>query len=147
MRSAFACRWSLFSASCYSDLLRSLDGGCARRAASVWSFGDNSNGALGIATPLADAYEPTRVPSLPSDVASVAAGHYHSLAVTARGDLWAWGRNEEGQLGRDAAAHRFAAFLFHVLVTAILSSLTCLSPRFILCSIHDLYCDCNFSAN
>lgn len=72
----------------------------------MWSFGDNSNGALGIATPLADAYEPTRVTSLPSDVASVAAGHYHSLAVTARGDLWAWGRNEEGQLGRDAAAHR-----------------------------------------
>ncbi|XP_042427904.1 secretion-regulating guanine nucleotide exchange factor-like [Zingiber officinale] len=106
MRCASAYLRSHFSASSHSDLLRSLDGGGARRAASVWSFGDNSNGALGIATPLADGYEPTRVPSLPSDVASVAAGHYHSLAVTARGDLWAWGRNEEGQLGRHAAAHR-----------------------------------------
>ncbi|RZR79401.1 hypothetical protein BHM03_00005118 [Ensete ventricosum] len=81
--------------------------GGAWRAASVWSFGDNSNGALGLPAPLADAYEPTRVPSLPSDVAAVSAGHYHSLAVTASGEVWAWGRNEEGQIGRHAAAPRF----------------------------------------
>ncbi|XP_042421249.1 ultraviolet-B receptor UVR8-like [Zingiber officinale] len=129
MRCASAYFRSHFSASSHSDLLRSLDGGGARRAASVWSFGDNSNGALGIATPLADGYEPTRVPSLPSDVTSVAAGHYHSLAVTARGDLWAWGRNEEGQLGRHAAAHRVTwsqpekvAGVDHVGVTAAFAS-------------------------
>ncbi|XP_064948946.1 ultraviolet-B receptor UVR8-like [Musa acuminata AAA Group] len=80
--------------------------GGAWRAASVWSFGDNSNGALGLSAPLADAYEPTRVPSIPSDVAAVAAGHYHSLAVTASGEVWAWGRNEEGQIGRHATAPR-----------------------------------------
>nr|CAD1831397.1 unnamed protein product [Ananas comosus var. bracteatus] len=42
-----------------------------------------------------------RVPSLPSSaIASLAAGHYHSLAVAADGHLWSWGRNAESQLGR-----------------------------------------------
>ncbi|KAJ1703470.1 hypothetical protein LUZ63_003249 [Rhynchospora breviuscula] len=67
---------------------------------SVWSFGDNTNGALGLPAPLSDAYEPTKVPELPSNITQVAAGHYHSLAVTSEGEVWAWGRNEEGQLGR-----------------------------------------------
>lgn len=80
-------------------------GGC-RRFASVWSFGDNSNGALGISSPLLDAYEPTKVLLLPATVTKVAAGHYHSLAVNADGDVWAWGRNEEGQLGRGFYAPR-----------------------------------------
>ncbi|WOK95262.1 hypothetical protein Cni_G03969 [Canna indica] len=101
---------SLLSISGYPGIAGSrIGGGCgggASRAASVWSFGDNSNGALGLPAPLADAYEPSRVPLVPSDVTSVAAGHYHSLAVTAAGDVWAWGRNEEGQLGRHAAAPR-----------------------------------------
>ncbi|OAY76025.1 putative E3 ubiquitin-protein ligase HERC6, partial [Ananas comosus] len=68
---------------------------------SVWSFGDNSNGAVGGLPPLVDAYEPLRVPSLPSfAIASLAVGHYHSLAIAADGHLWSWGRNAESQLGR-----------------------------------------------
>lgn len=68
----------------------------------VLSFGDGSHGALGISgTGMGmDAYEPTIVPNLPSDVSFVSAGHYHSLAVTSGGEIWAWGRNEEGQVGR-----------------------------------------------
>lgn len=74
------------------------------------SFGDGSHGALGLPSSLiglgGDAYEPTPVPGLPSDVCSVSAGHYHSLAVTAQGEVWAWGRNHEGQLGRGLLAPR-----------------------------------------
>ncbi|KAL8510662.1 hypothetical protein ACS0TY_017471 [Phlomoides rotata] len=70
----------------------------------VMSFGDGAQGALGLAdSPIglgSDAYEPTPVPCLPPDVCSVAAGHYHSLAVTSQGHVWAWGRNNESQLGR-----------------------------------------------
>ncbi|KAH7861626.1 hypothetical protein Vadar_028592 [Vaccinium darrowii] len=70
----------------------------------VMSFGDGSQGALGLPTSAVgmggDAYEPTPIPGLPSDVCSISAGHYHSLAVTRQGDVWAWGRNVEGQLGR-----------------------------------------------
>ncbi|XP_039123897.1 ultraviolet-B receptor UVR8 [Dioscorea cayenensis subsp. rotundata] len=76
------------------------------RGFSVWSFGDASNGALGLDSPMLDAYEPSRVDSLPESVVAVAAGHYHSLAVTAEGEIWAWGRNEEGQLGRGGVAQR-----------------------------------------
>ncbi|EOA13345.1 hypothetical protein CARUB_v10026379mg [Capsella rubella] len=74
----------------------------------VMSFGDGSHGALGLSSSSSipgmgmDAYEPTAVSNLPSDVSSISAGHYHSLAVTSSGGIWAWGRNNEGQLGRIA---------------------------------------------
>ncbi|CAN6680353.1 hypothetical protein ACFX13_018745 [Malus domestica] len=78
--------------------------------AAVMSFGDGNHGALGLPTSLmglgVDAYEPIRVPSLPPDVTSVAAGHYHSLAVTSQGQLWAWGRDLEAQLGRGLPSPR-----------------------------------------
>lgn len=68
------------------------------------SFGDGSHGALGLplahlSGPGSDSYEPTRVPGLPSDIANVSAGHYHSLALTSQGQVWSWGRNKEFQLG------------------------------------------------
>ncbi|KAH6775468.1 Regulator of chromosome condensation family protein [Perilla frutescens var. hirtella] len=76
----------------------------------VMSFGDGTHGALGLhSLPLglgADAYEPTPIPRLPPDVCSVAAGHYHSLAVTSEGHVWAWGRNTESQLGRSPLTPR-----------------------------------------
>ncbi|KAK3002627.1 hypothetical protein RJ639_020468, partial [Escallonia herrerae] len=85
--------------------------GLSRRSMStVMSFGDGSHGALGLPTSLvgmgSDSYEPTPIPGLPSDVSSIAAGHYHSLAVTSRGQVWAWGRNNEAQLGRGLLSTR-----------------------------------------
>lgn len=71
----------------------------------VMCFGDASQGAVG--SPIGvglDAYEPTPVAALPSDVVSVHAGHYHSLALTSLGEVWAWGRNNEAQLGRGLSA-------------------------------------------
>lgn len=85
-------------------------GGSSRWMSSntVMSFGDGSQGALGLPTLLmgSDSYEPTPVPGLPSDVSSLAAGHYHSLAVTSQGHLWAWGRNNESQLARPLLSPR-----------------------------------------
>ncbi|CAK9151815.1 unnamed protein product [Ilex paraguariensis] len=76
----------------------------------VMSFGDGSHGALGLPPSLigmgSHAYEPTPIPGLPPDVSSVAAGHYHSLAVTSQGEVWAWGRNHEAQLGRGPLSPR-----------------------------------------
>lgn len=76
------------------------------RAGAVYGFGDNSHGAVGQPAPAADVYVPTPVPSLPPSVAGVAAGHYHSLAVSDAGEVWAWGRNDEDQLGRGLHAPR-----------------------------------------
>ncbi|MQM02462.1 hypothetical protein Taro_035225, partial [Colocasia esculenta] len=86
----------------------SRDGAGTPRASAVLSFGDNSMAALGLPFPLREAYEPTRVPSLPCHISSIAAGHYHSLAVTSSGEVWAWGRNDEGQLGRGFSTPRDA---------------------------------------
>ncbi|KAL3631518.1 hypothetical protein CASFOL_024502 [Castilleja foliolosa] len=76
----------------------------------VMSFGDGSQGALGLAaSPMGlgfDAYEPTPITGLPPDVCGVAAGHYHSLAVTSQGHIWSWGRNSESQLGRSHISPR-----------------------------------------
>ncbi|MBA0653181.1 hypothetical protein Goklo_020382 [Gossypium klotzschianum] len=81
-----------------------------RWMSTVMSFGDGSQGALGlpdsVTGPRGDAYEPARVLGLPSDITSISAGHYHSLAIDSRGGLWAWGRNQESQLGRDPLAPR-----------------------------------------
>ena len=84
-------------------------------SAVVMSFGDGSQGAVGLPTSTTghggDAYEPTRVPGLPSDVTSVSAGHYHSLALTSQAQLWAWGRNNEAQLGRGSLDPRLVSIL------------------------------------
>lgn len=78
------------------------------REARVLSFGDGSQGALGHTDCFGgDFYDPEEVEGLPSDIVSVGAGHYHSLAVTEAGDLWAWGRNSEGQLGQRSIDSRF----------------------------------------
>ncbi|GAU42337.1 hypothetical protein TSUD_242340 [Trifolium subterraneum] len=75
-----------------------------RWMSTVMSFGDGSHGALGLPTTTVgigvDSYEPTPIPSLPSDILTIHAGHYHSIATTSQGHLWAWGRNNEAQLGR-----------------------------------------------
>jgi alpha-tubulin suppressor-like RCC1 family protein len=72
----------------------------------VYSFGDGNFGALGLQGEgiLEDDYTPTAVSSLPLETVGIAAGHYHSFAITAGGRLWAWGRNKEGQLGRAGAS-------------------------------------------
>ncbi|XP_022846121.1 ultraviolet-B receptor UVR8-like isoform X1 [Olea europaea var. sylvestris] len=76
----------------------------------VMSFGDGSHGALGLPMsqtgPGFDAYEPTPVSGLPPYVSTISAGHYHSLAVTSEGHVWAWGRNYEAQLGRGSLSPR-----------------------------------------
>ncbi|HEX4126751.1 MAG TPA: MBG domain-containing protein [Acidimicrobiales bacterium] len=65
----------------------------------VYSFGDNTDGALGIGT-TTDADVPT-VATLPGGVTptEVAGGGDHSLAIASNGLLFAWGLNTNGQLG------------------------------------------------
>lgn len=95
-----------------------------KSSSTVLSFGDGSSGALGLPTAVSvmgsDSYEPTPVPGLPSDVSAVAAGHYHSLAVTSQGQLWAWGRNNEAQIGRGLNSPRFLPFLLDYLLYSAL---------------------------
>lgn len=64
----------------------------------VWTWGENTLGQLGIGT--TDYYKnsPVQVQGL-TDVKSVAGGGLHSLALTRDGTVWSWGYNSAGQLG------------------------------------------------
>src|SRR5204863_9622206 len=64
----------------------------------VWAWGDNGSGQLGIARTSSSAV-PVQVRGL-QDVTAIATGlGYHNLALDQAGTVWAWGANQLGQLG------------------------------------------------
>lgn len=72
---------------------------------SVWSWGSNDKGQLGLGHNT-DNNVPTCV-ALPTGtvIDEVSAGN-HSLALQSNGALWAWGKNDMGQLGDDTTSDR-----------------------------------------
>lgn len=70
----------------------------------VWAWGDNGGGQLGNGT-TTDSTTPIQVPGLTNIVAIAAGGSgNHSLALKNDGTVWAWGRNDLGQLGATTTA-------------------------------------------
>jgi alpha-tubulin suppressor-like RCC1 family protein len=67
----------------------------------LYVCGFGSQGQLGLAQGLtSNKYEPTLVKSLlGKNIAMVAAGSNHSLALTSRSDVFSCGHNAKGQLG------------------------------------------------
>jgi alpha-tubulin suppressor-like RCC1 family protein len=75
---------------------------------SVWAWGPNDHGELGLgpdAITGASFPQPNQIPGL-SDAIAVAAGQDHSLALRADGTVWAWGANDFGQLGDGTTSER-----------------------------------------
>jgi len=67
---------------------------------SVWSWGEGAGAYLGHGEDRSDQLLPKKVEALAGQrVAAVAAGVTHSLALTADGAVWSWGRGRECQLG------------------------------------------------
>lgn len=64
----------------------------------VWAWGYNNYGQLGNGTYISGTCVPLQDSSL-SNVSSIAAGFFHSLAVKNDGTVWAWGSNSYGELG------------------------------------------------
>ncbi len=73
-----------------------------RSDGSVWAWGSNAFGQIGVDSVTASA-TPVRVVGL-SGVVAIAAGGAHSLALKADGSVWAWGSNAGGQLGVNSLA-------------------------------------------
>jgi len=81
-----------------------------RQDGTVWAWGSNRYGQLGDGT-RTDATRPVQVKGAVgvgflSGVAAIAAGESHAVAVKADGAVWAWGRNQSGQLGDGSTVDR-----------------------------------------
>ena len=71
----------------------------------VWSWGYNAYGELGIYTNanVSAKATPGRITNL-VNVVALAAGEFHSLALKADGTVWAWGYNNDFQIGNSNKA-------------------------------------------
>ena len=86
------------AAGSYHSLFLKSDG-------SVWSFGYNLDGELGLGSSPGYTNLPQKVVS--SNVTAVAAGNYHSLLRKSDGSLWMMGYNGSGQLGDGAYTNHY----------------------------------------
>jgi len=80
-----------------------------RSDGTVWSWGSNSNGELGISS-ISEGFTPAQVRGL-SGVVAVGAGFSHSLALRADGTVWTWGSplGTPGSLGTGMGRDRVPA--------------------------------------
>jgi len=68
----------------------------------LWSWGINTNGQLGINAPTGLVYSsPVQIGSL-TNWAMVSGNYYSAFAIRTDGTLWGWGLNQAGQLGNGA---------------------------------------------
>ncbi|MCL2503780.1 MAG: hypothetical protein FWE94_04115, partial [Coriobacteriia bacterium] len=65
---------------------------------SLWAWGWNDYGQLGDGT-TANRSAPVQVGGAADNWQAMGGGWYHSLGIKSDGSLWAWGRNDYGQLG------------------------------------------------
>jgi alpha-tubulin suppressor-like RCC1 family protein len=64
----------------------------------LWAWGSNNYGQLGDGTTV-DKLSPVPIEETDTDWGEIASGWNHSLAQKSNGELFAWGRNDAGQLG------------------------------------------------
>ena len=70
---------------------------CVDEQGTVWGFGSNGFGQLGLENNRNQNYSPQKMPSIPP-VQSIACGGLHILLITNNSDLWSVGNNIYGQL-------------------------------------------------
>ena len=75
----------------------------------LWTFGIGTNGQLGLGIAVGDKSAPTLVlrfsHDLETKIVMVAAGAFHSMALTANGDVYTWGSTKHGVLGHHNGDH------------------------------------------
>ncbi|MEU7023836.1 Ig-like domain repeat protein [Streptomyces sp. NPDC046203] len=80
----------------------------------VYAWGDNTFGGLGDGT-TTQRNEPVRT-QLPAgaDAVAIAAGNFHSLALTSDGRIFAWGLNSRGEVGDGTTTDRLTPVAVHL---------------------------------
>jgi hypothetical protein len=79
------------SASGYTNLALKSDG-------TVWAWGSNQYGQLGIGSAATDVLTPTKINGL-SGIRSIIAGNFACYAIGSDGSAWSWGSDFQGSLG------------------------------------------------
>jgi alpha-tubulin suppressor-like RCC1 family protein len=92
-----------------------------RSDGTVWAWGDNSHGELGVGT-VVDSNVPVQVHTL-TGVIAIAAGQDHALALTSAGKVYAWGLGSDGQVGDGL----FSSSASPVAVTGLSSGVTAIA--------------------
>ena len=64
----------------------------------LWTWGYNFYGQLGVGD-TTNRHAPAKVSVNGQKIVAVAAGFWHTAAITESGELWTWGHNGQGQLG------------------------------------------------
>jgi alpha-tubulin suppressor-like RCC1 family protein len=77
----------------------------AKSDGTVWAWGSRTYGRLGTGPGQTDIHSPTQVSGLANAVAA-AAGQYHSLVLKSDGTVWAFGRNQYGEVGDGTTTER-----------------------------------------
>jgi alpha-tubulin suppressor-like RCC1 family protein len=75
-----------------------------RSDGTVWGCGLNNVGQIGDGTSGTNRSLPTQVVGLPANIVQVLASSQSSYALTADGEVYAWGRNQYGNLGNGTAS-------------------------------------------
>lgn len=73
-------------------------------SSTMWVWGSNANGQLGITGTATDGFRPRQVGTATDNWLTIAAGDAHTLAIKGDQTLWAWGDNTNGQLGNGSSA-------------------------------------------
>src|SRR5262249_51091239 len=81
----------------YAHSLARRDGG------TLWAWGNNSNGQLGDGTNTAQPFPFQVDPANLTNVVQVSAGWKHNLALRSDGTVWAWGQDNQGEVGDGCA--------------------------------------------
>lgn len=77
-----------------------------RSNGTVWSWGDNDGmGALGQGPGYHRSKPPRRVRGI-GNIVRIDGSYFHCMALTADGEVWAWGNNGSGQLGDGTKVHK-----------------------------------------
>jgi len=95
-----------------------------RTDGSLWAWGSTRWGLLGDGT-VTDHHTPISPVKIMDSVIAVSVGDTHTAAIRADGSLWAWGRNEEGQLGDGTTTGRYTPVKVMADVIAVSAGFNC----------------------
>ena len=98
--------WLQVSSSCGDDDTGSVSHTAAIKTdGTLWIWGANDNGQIGknVLTPVAYS-SPIQTVASGTNWKQVACGYNHTAAIKTNGELWMWGANALGQIGRNSIA-------------------------------------------